>query len=880
MRKGRLLLIVFGLIAAAACAKPAPPAPAVPQGPGQSVRLPDVVVPASYQIAVAPDARRMTFSGSVRIAIDVRSSVRQITLNALDMTFDRTTLDSVPAAKVAIDAGAQTATLSFDHDVRPGRHVLAIDYHGRIYQHAAGLFALDYGPARAPRRMLVTQFESADARRFVPSWDEPVRKATFQLTVTVPADQMAVSNTPEASSQPLEGGLRRVVFQPTPRMSSYLLFLAVGDLERVSRKVDGIDVGVVVRRGAGPKATYALDAASELLRWQQAYFGVRYPLAKLDLVAAPGAADFGAMENWGAILFFENRILVDPRLSTEGDRRHVSLVIAHEIAHQWFGNLVTMSWWDDLWLNEGFANWMEARSVDALHPDWHAWLDEARGKERAFRLDATSATHPVVQPAETIDQVEDTGDALTYDKGAAVIRMLEAYVGQDAWRQGVRAYLHRYAYGNAARDGLWREIETASRRPVAGIAHDFIEQDGLPTVGVDIMVGQEPGSAVLLTQERFGAPRAAPLDHAWRIPVVARPAAGGPVSRTIVRAGPLVQALHSSSPGPLVVNAGQAGYYRTLYAPSALTPLADRMARLDPADQLGLIADAWALGEIGEEPASNALMLADRLPAGAEAGVWIQTLDTISRIDDLYDGRPGQAGFRAWARARLAPVLERAGWSARASRADTLAVLRDDVLVTLGQLDDPAVVAQAKVRFERFLKDSSSLSPDIRQAVLTIAGRHADAATFEALRRLAGASADPQEQRQYLEALSRAESPDLERRALDLSLGGEVPTTIGPVMIRDVAIEHPDLAWAFALSHTGALAPRLDPSQTVSFVPDLLGAANDAVWADRLHDYALKTYPSGARRESDKVEADIRRRAETRRLRLNDIDAWLAARRR
>ena len=878
MRKGRVLLILFGLIVAAACSKPAS-APTVARGQGQSVRLPDGVVPASYQIAVAPDARRMSFTGSVRIVVDVRAPVRQIVLNALDLTFDRTTLDGAAAAKVAFDSAAQTATLSFDREIRPGQHVLVIDYRGRIYQHAAGLFALDYGSAKAPSRVLVTQFESADARRFVPSWDEPARKATFQLTVTAPADQMAVSNTPEASSRPLPGGLKQVVFQPTPRMSSYLLFLAVGDLERVSRKVDGVDVGVVVRRGAGSKARYALDAACELLPWYEAYFGVRYPLPKLDLVAAPGAADFGAMENWGAILFFENRILVDPRLSTEGDRRHVSLVIAHEMAHQWFGDLVTMSWWDDLWLNEGFANWMEAKSLDSLHPDWRVWLDDARGKENAYRLDSTSATHPVVQPAETIDQVEEIGDALTYDKGAAVIRMLESYVGQDAWRQGVRAYLHRYAYGNSTRDGLWREIEAASRRPVAMIAHDFIEQDGVPTVGVDIMVGQEPGSAVLLTQERFGADRRAPLDHAWRIPVVARPAAGGPVSRAIVRAGPLVQALHSASPGPLVVNAGQVGYYRTLYAPSALKPLADRMPRLDPADQFGLIADAWALGEAGDEPASNVLMLADRLPVDAEADVWVQTLETISRIDALYDGLPGRAAFRAWARARLAPVLARAGWSPRSTRADTLAVLRDELLVTLGELDDPAVAAEAKVRFERFLKAPSSLSPDIRQAVLGIAGRHADAATFEALRTLARDSADPQEQRQYLEALSGARDPDLARRALDLALSGEVPTTIGPVMIRDVAVEHPDLAWAFALVHAAALTPRLDPSQTVSFVPDLLQTANDAAWADRLHDYAIRSYPQGARREADKIEAGIRQRAATRRLRLGAIDAWLAARR-
>ena len=878
MRKTSLLLLALMVLSAASCSRAPPKASAAPPGPGQAVRLADVVTPASYRIAIVPDAARLTFKGSVQIAVDVKAQVRSITLNALDLVFDRTTLDGVPAAKVVLNAGAQTATLSFDRDVKPGRHALAIDYHGQIYQHSAGLFALDYGSGAAARRMLVTQFESADARRFTPSWDEPARKAALELTVTVPADQLAVSNTPEASSRPLPGGLKQVTFQPTPKMSPYLLFLAVGDLERVSRKVDGVDVGVVVRRGAAAKARYALDAASEELRWYDAYFGIPYPLAKLDLVAAPGAGGFGAMENWGAILFFEDRILIDPKLSNEGDRRDVSVVIAHEVSHQWFGDLVTMAWWDDLWLNESFANWMEAKAVDSLHPDWRVWLDEARGKERAFRLDATSATHPVVQPAETMDQVEEIGDALTYDKGAAVIRMLEAYVGPDAWRAGVQAYLRKHAYGNSTHADLWAEIETASKRPVAAIARDFIEQEGVPVVGVDIMVGQEPGSAVLLTQERLVADHGVAAEGAWHIPVTARPIAGGVESHATVRAGPLIQALHSISPGPLVVNAGQVGYYRTLYAPSALKPLADRMARLDPADQLGLIADAWALGEAGDEPASDALMLIARLPADAEAGVWIQALDTLSRVDELYDGLPGQAAFRAWARARLRPVLARVGWGARSSRADTLAVLRAELLVTLGDLDDPQVAAEAKVRFQRFLKDPSSLSPDIRQAVLRIAGRHADASTFEALRRLARAATDPQEQRQYLEALSRAKDPDIARRALDLSLSNEAPTTIGPVMIRTVAVEHPDLAWAFALAHAKALEPRLDPSQTVTFTPGLLRSTNDVAWADRLRDYTIKTYPPGSRRESGKIEAGIRQRAEIRRLRLPDIDRWLAAR--
>ncbi|HEX4859618.1 MAG TPA: M1 family metallopeptidase, partial [Rhizomicrobium sp.] len=437
------------------------------------VVLPTNVTPSHYDIQIATNATQLSFTGSVKIDVDAKQPAKTITLNAADLVFGKVSLSGEAAApKVSYDAKEQTATLTFAQAFAAGHHVLAIDYRGKINEQAAGIFALDYDTAKGKKRAIFTQFENSDARRFIPSWDEPNKKATFTLTATVPADQMAIANTPISATESLPGGLKRVSFAPSPKMSSYLLFFGLGDFERVSRKVDGVDIGVIVKRGDTAKADYALDAAAHILPYYEDYFGVKYPLPKLDLIGGPGSSQFfGAMENWGAIFYFERDLEIDPKLSTEADRRGVYVTIAHEMAHQWFGDLVTMDWWDDLWLNEGFASWMEVKATDHFHPEWHVWLDSQDAKEAAMRVDARAGTHPIVQPILDVFQANQAFDTITYEKGQAVIRMLENYTGEDAFRAGVRNYIKAHAYGNTVTDDLWRELDKTSPRPVTKVAH-------------------------------------------------------------------------------------------------------------------------------------------------------------------------------------------------------------------------------------------------------------------------------------------------------------------------------------------------------------------------------------------------------------------------
>ena len=880
------VLILGGLaLAVAACSKPAPMATsAAPQAsasaaaaakPGSALRLPEAVRPISYRIDLTPDAQRLTFAGSETIQLQVGQPVRSIVLNALDLSISRASLDGKAAARITLDPVAQTASFDFGKPIAPGAHALAINYAGKIDDFSAGLFHLDYASGQGPKRMLVTQFENADARRIAPMWDDPGVKASFQLSVVAPTGQMAVSNTPVAQVQPLAGGLQRTVFQPTPKMSSYLMFLAMGDLERVSRKVGGVDVGVVVRRGETVKARFALDEASAFLRYYNDYFAIPYPLPKLDLVAAPGSGGFGAMENWGAIMYFERDLLIDPKYSSEQDRQDVSVTIAHEMAHQWFGDLVTMSWWNDLWLNESFATWMEGKAVDHLHPDWKILLSESAGRESAMALDATAATHPVVRLVETTQQMNEIGDAITYEKGAAVLRMLEAYVGEGGWRDGVRAYLKAHAYGNATHADLWRAIETAARKPVAGMAADHTEQDGVPLIGVQPMPGQSPGSGLLLTEERFAADAGSTAPRHWRTPVVAKPPQG-PAVQVVVHGGPVVTSLVSPSPGPLVVNPGQIGYFRTYYVESAFDPLAARFARLEPFDQLNMLQDAWALAQTGRAPASNFMVLLSRLPPGAYPLVWSNAADMLSQIYYLHApaDRPVLAAF---GRRVLEPVLARIGWTARPGELAAAAIAREQLILTLADLGDPSVTAVASLRLNTFQTSPESLPANIRKAVLYAAGERGGAPAFDALQQLALASTDPLEQRQYLSALSRTEDPALAQRALDFALSPQVQHSAGIVMIRAVAQRHPDIAWRFAMAHKAELDARSDPSEKLSFIPKLLRTASDASLADELHAFAVKNFPAGGRAESDNVEARIRQRAAVRTTQLPKLDAWLKA---
>jgi aminopeptidase N len=839
-----------------------------------TTELPRTVRPSHYDVAITPHAQALGFDGRVVVAIEVLEPTATITLNARDLAFSRVELEADRAkaklaAKIAVDADAQTATFTFPEPIRPGAYRLAMDYSGKIGTQPAGLFAMDYDTSAGEKRALFTQFETADARAMVPSWDEPAYKATFTVTAVVPADQMAVSNMPVAARTEA-GGLATVRFEPSPKMSTYLLFLAAGDFERASAQVDGVDVGVVAQRGLVDQAQFALEGSTAVLHEYNDYFGTPYPLPKLDNVASPGSSQwFGAMENWGAIFTFEHTLLLDPTISTQADKQRVFSVAAHEIAHQWFGNLVTMGWWDDLWLNEGFASWMAGRTTAKLHPEWNTALASVHSRDGAMGRDAVATTHPIVQHVATVAEANQSFDAITYSKGAAVIRMLEGYVGEENWRQGVRRYIAKHAYGNTESDDLWREIEAAAGAPIVDIAHQFTLQPGVPLIRVESATCEGGDTRLNLSQGEFTKDRPDKAPLSWKVPVIAATLGHAP-ARTVVEGGQ--GTLSVPGCGPLVVNAGQSGYYRTQYPADAFQALRADFAKVAPIDQLGLLVDTWALGMAGLQPASDILDLVDATPVDADPQVWGDHLGSLVYLDDVYRGdRARHAAFRAFAIARLAPVFARVGWDAKPGEPDPVVNLRSELIDALGAMGDAAVVAEARRRYA-----AGDMPPALRKNILAVVAQHADAATWDALHAAAQAEKTPLVRDQLYNLLASAEDEALARRALALAITDEPGATLTADMIDVVSVLHPDLAFDFAVAHLDAVHAKLEPDAHTQFYPGLGTNSLDPAMVAKLRRYAEEHIDAALRRDTETAIANIEYRLRIREQRLPAIDAWLA----
>ena len=837
--------------------------------------LPDDVVPDAYRIAIVPHAAETTFDGRVEIDVRVLRPTDRIVLDSAELAIASASLDGeTDAPRIALDADRQRATFTFAHAVPAGRHTLKIAYSGKINDQASGLFRLQYATPQGQATSLFTMFEDSDARRFVPSWDEPARRATFDLTVTVPADLMAVGNMPIAATEPLPGGLKRVRFATTPKMSTYLLFFGLGDFERVHRDVAGVDVGVIVKRGDTAQAAYALAAAARILPYYNDWFGTPYPLPKLDMVAgAGGSVTFGAMENWGAIFYFEHDLLIDDKLATEEDKHRVFETVAHEVAHQWFGDLVTMAWWDDLWLNEGFASWMQVKAAVELHPEWQGWERESASRQHAMDIDALRGTHPVIMHIVDVTQTEGAFDTITYSKGQQVVRTLEAFMGDDAFRDGVRRYIAAHAYGNTVTDDLWQSLDAHAARPVREIARDLTLQPGVPMLVEHDARCVAGNTEATLSQDQFsvGSPRIA----RWHSPVTLAVLGGG--SARAVIAGPTPQRVTVPGCGPLVIDAGQSSYLRVRYTDAGFATLTQRFADLPVVDQLGLMDDAQALAYSGKLTMDAWLRLLRQAPAQADplvVGVLINQLDDLDR---LHDGLPSRPAFRAFARSLLNPFLARVGWQAASGEASQVATLRGDLIEALGTFDDSAVVAEVQRRFQRYLAEPASLDGDLREAVLDVAAVQADAATWETLRGLAKAAPSPLEQEVIYQLLGLAHDPALAQRTLALAVSGEVPVTVASRLLRSIGTAHPAATLDFIATHWPQVEPLFGEGAAATIAARFFDTGADRAMLPTLDQFVAAHVPAATRNRIVKNAALIGYRATVREQRVPQADRWIAA---
>src|SRR6266496_1926932 len=526
-------------------------------------KLPKEVVPTDYSIRIVPKIDQFTFTGTETVRLNVRSPVHQLVLNTLELKIEAASVDGkdLPASAIKTDKEKELLMLTLPLKLAQGDHTLALRFSGKINQQGQGLFYMRYQEqgTGVPKVMLGTQFEATDARRFFPCWDEPVFRARFQLSAAVPENWLAVSNMPIESERKITEG-KEVRFAATPPMSSYLNVLVAGELDLIEARSDSTQVRVIATKGKAELGRYAVEATAQILQYYNDYFGVPYPLPKLDQIALPGGFG-GAMENWGGITYYESALLFDPKNSSTETKQNIYEVIAHEVAHMWFGDLVTMAWWDNLWLNEGFASWMGTKCTAHFNPQWEVWLRSNADKQRAMTTDALSATHPIQQPVKTESEAESAVDEITYLKGQSFLRMLESYLGEKDFRAGIRSYIQAHKLSNSTTADLWNALAQSSRKPVTAIAASWTEQPGLPLVSM-----KSTESGVTASQERFTVHQKSPKPLEWKIPIAYRD-----VSSTTSPAGIFLLEQKSATlpdiqPSQDVkLNAGDIGYFRTVY---------------------------------------------------------------------------------------------------------------------------------------------------------------------------------------------------------------------------------------------------------------------------------------------------------------------------
>src|SRR5437879_6076474 len=630
-------------------------------------KLPKQVVPLEYSVRIVPDLAKLTFTGSERIKVKATAPTRELVLNSAELEIAKTSVDGIHLSPdtIKLDPNNELLTIALPNELPAGEHTVALEFSGKMTPKGRALYYMPYQEqGTGPKKVaLGTQVEPSDARRFFPCCDEPSVRARFQLTAVVPGNWLAVSNmpieserkidppSPNASPARTSGATsigKEVRFQATPSISSYLNVFVAGELDLIETKVAGTQIGVIANKGKAEWGRYALASTAQILQYYNDYFGVSYPLPKLDQIAIPGGFG-GAMENWGGITYYESALLFDPKNSSAETKQIIYEVIAHEMAHQWFGDLVTMAWWDNLWLNEGFASWMGSKCTAHFNPPWEVWLrrelprDPTRrpgiAKEAAMEGDARSTTHPIQQTIATEAEANSAFDDITYKKGQSFLRMLESFLGEEVFRDGIRRYIAAHKYSNTTTADLWSALSEASKKPIGEIAAGWTQQPGFPVVKVK----REGDGKVQLTQERFAVHFKNPPPLEWKIPLTysvvglpAEPSAeAGEAPATLLMTSKIDNLQNIPTDRALKLNLNGAGNYRAEYDAPSWKLLLEALPKLGVEDRVNLLSDAWALVQADRAPVSIYFGLVEKLPAStdlAERAQIINLRDFVNRL--------------------------------------------------------------------------------------------------------------------------------------------------------------------------------------------------------------------------------------------------------
>ncbi|HEX6417245.1 MAG TPA: M1 family metallopeptidase [Acidimicrobiales bacterium] len=795
-------------------------------------RLSRTVVPRRYDLRLEPDLAAATFAGAESVAVEVAEPTAEVVLNAVDLDIDEAVAEvggeRLPAA-VALDEDAERATLTFERPLPAGEATLHLRFRGVLNDKLVGFYRSTFtGQDGSEQVLATTQMEATDARRAFPCWDEPDAKAVFGITLVVPEGLLAISNAGEIGREPAGDGRVAVRFADTMPMSTYLVAVVVGPLVATDPvDVDGKPLRVVCPPGKEHLADFALEAGAFALRWFTEWFGMVYPGDKLDLVAIPDFA-FGAMENLGCVTFRERLLLIDPATATQAELQAVVDVVAHEIAHMWFGDLVTMKWWNGIWLNEAFATFMEMLCTDAFRPEWQRWVDFGTSRAAAFDTDALGSTRPIEYPVVSPADANDMFDVLTYEKGASVVRMLEQYLGADRFRDGIRRYMARHQYGNTETADLWEALEAETGEPVRRIAESWIFQGGFPEVRVEREAG---GQGVTFRQRRFryddGSGEGDDGPGSWAVPLVAgtRGRGEGPgaaattVARLLDEGG---TAVAETGGWPWVnANLEANGFYRVRYAPDLLEALLANLGDLTPLERYTLVDDAWAFVLSGTRDAAGFVALAARFDDERDLSVWQRITAGLEQVDRLVGGE-ARVALHTRVAALVGPARAELGAEAAAGEDDRSRTLRGVLLQAAALLgDDGAARARAATLLDRFLDHPPSVDPSLASPALTVSATLGDVALHERLVGHFRAADNPQDRQRLQFALARFRDPVAFERTLELALSEDVRTQDAPYLLAQALTnaQNGPAAWRFVAAHW----PDLEKRFPANSLPRLVG---------------------------------------------------------
>jgi aminopeptidase N/puromycin-sensitive aminopeptidase len=767
--------------------------------PAAAQRLSTTVVPTHYTLKLTPDLKTATFSGVETIDVKIKQPVSSITLNAAEIKFQSVTVyTSGPrqSAAVSLDADKEQATFTFPKQLRAGSATLSIHYTGILNNELRG-FYLSKGDHR---NYAVTQFEPTDARRAFPCFDEPAFKAAFDISLVIDAGDTAISNGPIVSDTPGPGeGKHTLAFATTPKMSTYLVAFLVGDFQCTAGEQDGVAIRVCSTPDKVALTPYALGVAKYMLHYYDGYFGIHYPLKKLDLIAIP---DFeaGAMENFGAITYRETALLLDPKTASLREEEGVAIDITHEMAHQWFGDLVTMNWWDNIWLNEGFATWMENKATAIMHPEWNIPQQVASDEDDTLNYDALPTTHAIRAKADTPAEINQMFDTISYDKASEVLLTVENYLGPETFRKGVHAYLMAHEYANATAQDFWNAQTAVSHKPVDKIMDSLVAEPGAPILSF----GGPANGSVSVDQRRFFLDPNIKPDPAqkWTLPLCFKTDANGEDCELLTPANTSLQVPAAKL---FFANAGAKGYYRSAYPRSVYDDLVAHVeSGLTPAERISLTGDEWAQVRADMATTGDYLDLVAALKNDSDAEVIDSALDGINAIDDQVAATPEErTELAAWIRRTFSPVYAELPAPTDSDSPNTRE-LRAHLFGLLGYYGkDPAVLAQARQITEKFLDNPGSVDPTLAQTAVAIAARDGDAALFDKLQKVYETSTNPDFQEGALRVLAQFENPALAERALDYAVSSKVRNQDAAFQLA-IALEIPaerDLAWKFIQTH-------------------------------------------------------------------------------